>query len=190
MITVAIALPHPLIRLGIEYVLATDERLGVVASVDTADQFDVAAWHPDVVVCGPDLVPVLGDRCPIVVVVPDAAQTPRGATAVIAWRADPVHLTAALLRAATKASPSIDIGHGNGRRGLGKREIEALQWVARGLTHRQVGRRMGLTEETVNTYIKRVRSKLGAHNKAALTRRAIELGYLAGHKSFVSESAD
>jgi transposase len=43
--------------------------------------------------------------------------------------------------------------------------VAALRWVARGLTHRQIGTRMGLTEETVNTYLKRIRAKLGGRNK-------------------------
>lgn len=61
---------------------------------------------------------------------------------------------------------------------LASREIETLRWVAQGYTHGQIGRRMGLTEATVNTYVKRIRSKLNAGNKAELTRRAIELGYV------------
>ncbi|SNY64635.1 response regulator transcription factor [Paractinoplanes atraurantiacus] len=59
---------------------------------------------------------------------------------------------------------------------LTEREVETLRWVAQGLTHSQIGRRMGLTESTVNTYVKRIRAKLQAGNKAELTRRAIELG--------------
>jgi two-component system invasion response regulator UvrY len=61
---------------------------------------------------------------------------------------------------------------------LANREIETLQWVANGLTHGQISRRMGLTESTVSTYVKRIRTKLNAGNKAELTRRAIELGYV------------
>ncbi|RKR89422.1 two-component system capsular synthesis response regulator RcsB [Micromonospora pisi] len=61
---------------------------------------------------------------------------------------------------------------------LASREIETLQWVAKGLTHGQISRRMGLTESTVSTYVKRIRTKLNAGNKAELTRRAIELGYV------------
>ncbi|WP_326550297.1 helix-turn-helix transcriptional regulator [Micromonospora sp. NBC_01813] len=57
------------------------------------------------------------------------------------------------------------------------REIEVLQGITRGLTHRQVARRIGVTEATVHTYAKRLRRKLDAANKADLTRRAIELGY-------------
>jgi DNA-binding NarL/FixJ family response regulator len=39
---------------------------------------------------------------------------------------------------------------------------------------------MGLTEATVSTYVKRIRSKLNVGNKADLTRTAIELGLLHG----------
>jgi DNA-binding NarL/FixJ family response regulator len=63
--------------------------------------------------------------------------------------------------------------------GLANREIETLVSVALGLTHGQIARRMGLTEATVNTYVKRIRAKLNAGNKAELTRKAIELGYLS-----------
>ncbi|MGW1837514.1 helix-turn-helix transcriptional regulator [Streptomyces sp. BBFR2] len=63
-------------------------------------------------------------------------------------------------------------------RSLARRELEALRLLAQGLTHGQIGRRMGLSEATVSTYIKRVRAKLNVGNKADLTRTAIELGLL------------
>ncbi|MBY8889480.1 LuxR C-terminal-related transcriptional regulator, partial [Streptomyces sp. PTM05] len=47
-----------------------------------------------------------------------------------------------------------------------------------GLTHSQVARRMSLAETTVNTYVKRIRSKLNLGNKADLTRKAVQLGLL------------
>jgi DNA-binding NarL/FixJ family response regulator len=59
---------------------------------------------------------------------------------------------------------------------LARREIETLRWLAAGLTHRQIARRMALTEATVSTYVKRIRNKLGVGNKADLTRKAFELG--------------
>jgi two-component system invasion response regulator UvrY len=65
------------------------------------------------------------------------------------------------------------------RQQLTRREIEALQLIAAGFTHGQISRRMGLTEGTVSTYVKRIRHKLRVGNKAELTRRAIELGYVA-----------
>jgi DNA-binding NarL/FixJ family response regulator len=61
---------------------------------------------------------------------------------------------------------------------LAPRECETLGWLAVGLTHRQIAGRMGLTEATVSTYVKRIRGKLNVGNKADLTRVAIELGLL------------
>ena len=61
---------------------------------------------------------------------------------------------------------------------LARREVETLRWIAAGLTHGQIARRMDLTEATVSTYVKRIRSKLHVGNKADLTRKAIELGLL------------
>lgn len=62
---------------------------------------------------------------------------------------------------------------------LTPREQEALLWLATGLTHGQIARRMGLTESTISTYVKRIRGKLNVGNKAELTRKAIELGLLS-----------
>ena len=59
---------------------------------------------------------------------------------------------------------------------LAPRETETLRWLAAGLTHGQIARRMDLTETTVSTYVKRIKNKLNVGNKADLTRKAIELG--------------
>ncbi|MFD6420363.1 response regulator transcription factor [Streptomyces sp. NPDC060198] len=64
-------------------------------------------------------------------------------------------------------------------RQLARRELETLRLLVGGLTHGQIGRRLGLTEATVSTYVKRIRTKLDVGNKADMTRRAIELGLLA-----------
>jgi RNA polymerase sigma factor (sigma-70 family) len=63
--------------------------------------------------------------------------------------------------------------------GLSERERQVLGHIARGLTQGQVARRLGISEHTVDTYVKRIRAKLGAGNKAELTRLAL-LGGLAG----------
>ncbi|MEU0152205.1 response regulator transcription factor [Micromonospora fulviviridis] len=60
--------------------------------------------------------------------------------------------------------------------GLAPREIETARLISLGLTQRQIATRMGLSEATVNTYAKRIRSKLKVGNKAELTRAAIGLG--------------
>ena len=61
---------------------------------------------------------------------------------------------------------------------LAPREIETARWIAMGYTQSQIATRMGLSQATVNTYAKRIRSKLHVNNKAELTRMAIRLGYV------------
>ncbi|MFI7423914.1 LuxR C-terminal-related transcriptional regulator [Nonomuraea sp. NPDC049684] len=56
---------------------------------------------------------------------------------------------------------------------LSAREEETLSYIAQGFTHAQVGRRMGLSKATVDTYVERIRAKLQVGNKAELTRAAL-----------------
>jgi DNA-binding NarL/FixJ family response regulator len=65
-----------------------------------------------------------------------------------------------------------------GTPGLAPREQETMAWIARGFTHAQAAKRMGVSQGTVDTYVKRIRLKLGLGNKADLTRKAIELARL------------
>lgn len=58
---------------------------------------------------------------------------------------------------------------------LSARETEVLQCIASGMTHRQVANRLDISQHTVDTYIKRIKLKLGAGNKAELTRAAIAM---------------
>jgi|KBSMisStandDraft_5_1062788.scaffolds.fasta_scaffold1607207_1 DNA-binding NarL/FixJ family response regulator len=58
---------------------------------------------------------------------------------------------------------------------LSMREQEVLGYIASGLTHGQTATRMRLTKATVDTYVERIRRKLGAGNKADLTRAAVSL---------------
>ena len=64
----------------------------------------------------------------------------------------------------------------NGR--LSEREEQVLRQIAHGFTHGQVATRLGISPHTVDTYVKRIRSKLGVGNKAELTRAA-QLGQIA-----------
>jgi DNA-binding NarL/FixJ family response regulator len=56
---------------------------------------------------------------------------------------------------------------------LSAREDQVLQYIARGYTHYQIARRLGISQHTVNTYVKRIREKLDVGNKADLTRAAM-----------------
>lgn len=56
---------------------------------------------------------------------------------------------------------------------LSEREEQVLRHISQGLTHSQIATRLGISRHTVDTYVKRVRAKLGAGNKAELTRAAL-----------------
>jgi len=56
---------------------------------------------------------------------------------------------------------------------LSEREKETLAWVAAGYTHEQTARRMRVAKSTVDTYIARIRGKLGVGNKAELALAAV-----------------
>lgn len=62
--------------------------------------------------------------------------------------------------------------------GLAPREKEALTRLAEGLTQRQAATRMGVRPATVDTYLRRIRQKLGPGNTASLVHRAMERGWL------------
>lgn len=57
---------------------------------------------------------------------------------------------------------------------LSPREEEALDLIARGLTHAQTASRMGVSRATVDTYVERIRAKLHVGNKAELAQAAFE----------------
>lgn len=61
---------------------------------------------------------------------------------------------------------------------LSEREKQVLRQISRGLTHGQIATRLGISPHTVDTYVKRIRAKLGVGNKAELTRAAL-LGRIA-----------
>lgn len=56
---------------------------------------------------------------------------------------------------------------------LSGREEQVLRQISRGLTHGQIATRLGISPHTVDTYVKRIRAKLGVSNKAELTRAAL-----------------
>jgi DNA-binding NarL/FixJ family response regulator len=56
---------------------------------------------------------------------------------------------------------------------LSEREEQVLRQISLGLTHGQIATRLGISPHTVDTYVKRIRAKLGVGNKAELTRAAL-----------------
>lgn len=63
-----------------------------------------------------------------------------------------------------------------GHRPLSPREREALTWVAHGATTSEVGERLGVSEETARTLLRRGAAKLGARTRA----QAVAVAYSRG----------
>jgi len=76
--------------------------------------------------------------------------------------------------------------HGDGRmlsrrlreQGLTRREYEILRHVAMGETNPEIAAALGLTRNTVKTYLQRALEKLGARNRVEALARANQLGIL------------
>lgn len=64
------------------------------------------------------------------------------------------------------------------RRALTQREREVLLLLAKGLTLREIGQRMGVVEKTVETYRRRLGIFFGVGSRAAVVERAREQGFL------------
>src|SRR5207237_8474598 len=60
---------------------------------------------------------------------------------------------------------------------LTPRELEVLQWMARGLTNRQIAKRLQISEHTVKFHAGAVLGKLNARSRAEAVARAIGLGW-------------
>jgi two-component system, NarL family, nitrate/nitrite response regulator NarL len=63
---------------------------------------------------------------------------------------------------------------------LTPREQDVLSRLAQGMTHKQIGRELGLSKSTVDTYVYRISQKISGGNKAQLTRLAMDLQLVPG----------
>lgn len=202
MVRVAIVDDHPIARHGIAAVFGPGPDFEVTAAVGSPAELPRTADGrilADVVVLdlyldeGRPAFDAIGDLAvclPVLVV--SASRTPRdvlaamraGASGYVAKSADEGAYRAAieavvggetylsaqvadLLGAATDEQPPPP------EQRLAPREREVLDYIARGYTHRQTARRMGISAATVDTYVARIRAKLGLGNKAELTAHAL-----------------
>lgn len=105
-----------------------------------------------------------------------------GAAGVLSKR-EPADVLVDAVRTAAAATSGPDAATPEGADpvvSLSGREREVLLRIAQGLTHTQVATRLGISRHTVDTHVKRLRSKLSAGNKADLTRAAMRALALAG----------
>ena len=64
------------------------------------------------------------------------------------------------------------------RLGITRRELEILALVARGLSNREIGETLFVSENTVKTHCSRAFDKLGARRRTEAVQRSQELGLL------------
>lgn len=112
---------------------------------------------------------------------PEAVYLRAGASGVISKRETGERLVEAIravtseklvCSGATDAPPAVKRPDPPGQH-LSEREEQVLRQISRGLTHGQIATRLGISPHTVDTYVKRIRAKLGVGNKAELTRAAL-----------------
>ena len=61
---------------------------------------------------------------------------------------------------------------------LSPREADVLRLIAQGCTYSQAAHRLGVSHNTITTYIKSSYYKLNVHSAGAAVMRAVELGII------------
>jgi DNA-binding NarL/FixJ family response regulator len=62
---------------------------------------------------------------------------------------------------------------------LTQRELDVLGLLAEGLQHEEIGRRLGISSETVRTHLRKASDRLGASTRTQAVATALRLGLIA-----------
>jgi DNA-binding NarL/FixJ family response regulator len=62
---------------------------------------------------------------------------------------------------------------------LTQRELDVLGLLAEGLQHDEIGRRLGISSETVRTHLRKASDRLGASTRTQAVATALRLGLIA-----------
>ena len=104
-----------------------------------------------------------------------------GAVAVIlkeAPLADLVRALEAALAGGSYLDPALQRDTApNGK--LTARELDVLRLLAEGLQHEEIGRRLGISSETVRTHLRKASDRLGATTRTQAVATALRLGLIA-----------
>jgi DNA-binding NarL/FixJ family response regulator len=204
-IRLLVADDHPVVRDGLRAMLATQPDMELVGEAATGTEaVELArALRPDVVLMdlqmpkldGPAAIATLRQQAPEVRVLvlttfgTDADITravDAGATGYLLKDAPREQLFGAI-RAAARGeavlSPSVAtrvLGRmrAPAEEALSPRELEILGAVARGLSNKDIGRQLYVSEATVKTHLLRVFSKLGVDDRTAAVTVALERGII------------
>jgi DNA-binding NarL/FixJ family response regulator len=203
MIKVLLVDDHPVVRVGLRGMLATEDDLEVVAEAGGAAEAVAAVrlHAPDVVLMDlrmPDgdgveaTARVLAQRPATRVVVLTTHETDSdilraveaGAAGYLlkdASRQDLAQAIRAAARGETVLAPSVAAKLVSRMRSpvdLSLREIEVLRLVARGSTNAEIGRELFISEATVKTHLLRTFAKLGVSDRTAAVTAALRRGIL------------
>jgi DNA-binding NarL/FixJ family response regulator len=204
-IRVLIADDHPVVRDGLRAMLATQADMELVGEAATGTEAvaSASALRPDVVLMdlqmpkldGPAAIATLREQAPEVRVLvlttfgTDADITraiDAGATGYLLKDAPREQLFSAIRSAArgeSALSPSVAtrvLGRmrAPAEEALSPRELEILQAVARGLSNRDIGRKLYVSQATVKTHLLRIFAKLGVDDRTAAVTVALERGII------------
>ena len=193
---------HPVVTHGVSLLLRADPDIELVGSARTGrEALDTAAGlEPDVVLLDlrlPDMLAtevtrrlksvVPGARILLFTAYADHAALPdalaAGAAGCLLKDASTTDLAAAIHQAhdgLTVMDPRLGGGTAGSlrdalfRAGLTRREYEVLRLVAVGHTNPEIADELGLTRNTVKTYLQSAMSKLGARNRVEAFAKASE----------------
>jgi two-component system response regulator DevR len=196
---------HRIVRQGLRSILDPDPRFEVVGEAsDGAEALCmVAEQQPDVVLLdlqlpsmgGVELCHRIIQASPEIAVLILTAFIDRnlvnvglraGARGYLLKDAENLHLQERLLSVvqghtaldARAADVLVDSVCDRPPKALNLREMEMLRLIARGLTNREIGEQLHLSENTVKGYVKTILSKMGARNR-------IEAVFLARERSLI-----
>jgi LuxR family maltose regulon positive regulatory protein len=84
-----------------------------------------------------------------------------------------------ILEAAVKTAPQPSKSHQTeGDLRLSQREAQILRLLAEGHSNKELARKLFVTENTVETHLRRIYSKLGIRSRIQAVARAMEVGLL------------
>jgi two-component system response regulator DevR len=198
---------HRLVRQGLRSILEPDPRFVVVgeAASGTEALHVLAERHPDVVLLDLKLPDMSGvELCQrIIQINPDTvvliltafidrnlvnACLQAGARGYLLKDAENLHLREHLLSAveghAALDPRAADVlteyvrGHETPPAMLSLREVEILRLIAQGLTNKEIGGELHLSENTVKGYVKDILPRLGARNRIEAVLLAKERGLI------------
>lgn len=103
-----------------------------------------------------------------------------GASAVLLKSAplgDVVRALEAVLAGRSYLDPALKGADGRSRT-LTRRELDVLELLAEGFQHEEIGRRLGISSETVRTHLRKASDRLGAATRTQAVATALRLGLI------------